>query len=91
MIFVVLMVVAIAILSPSLIKREMKQYEEARSYAFGRRLISSLHERGLHDEAYALYRETCLNISFNPVSDQERRGIIEAYKQLYPKGLPNHV
>ena len=91
----ILVIVALTLLYHTRIKREPRRYEAEHFYALGRRLITSLHERGLHDEAYALYRETILNLSHSSysVSDQERRGIIEAYDQLYPfqEGILHNV
>lgn len=66
--------------------RRWKRYEEGCAYAFGRRLITSLYEHGRHDDAYVLYQEILLNLSYlsSSLSRTEKRGIIEAYDQLYP-------
>ena len=66
--------------------RRWKRYEEGCAYAFGRRLITSLHEHGRHDDAYVLYQEIRLNLSYlsYSLSRVEERGVIDAYDQLYP-------
>lgn len=95
MIPLIFTIVALILLYTTYIRRELRRYEEERSYAIGRRTITSLHEQGLHDEAYTVYRETRLNLSHSSysVSDQERRGIIEAHDQLYPfqEGISHNV